>query len=103
MFLLEKVKALQYQLHISIEESNKLSSRLADPLTIPKAYWSILKTFSNNKKIPCILPLFHENKFITDYKEKAELFNHFFQNQCSLLSKEMPSPFSCSPVNREWS
>ena len=43
MFLLEKFKALQYQLHISIEESKEkyyteLSSRLADPLTSP--YWS---------------------------------------------------------------
>ena len=43
MFLLEKFKALQYQLHISIEESKekyytKLSSRLADPLTSPKTY-----------------------------------------------------------------
>ena len=31
---------------------------------------------------------FHENKFITDFKEKAELFNHFFINQCSLLSND---------------
>ena len=91
MFLLKKSKALQYQLQIPIEESKnkyytKLSSRLADPLTSPKTYWSILKTFLNNKKIPCIPPLFHENKFVTDFKEKAELFNHFFVNQCSLLS-----------------
>ena len=89
MFLFEKFKALQYQLNISIEESKekyytKLSNRLADPLTSPKTYWSILKTFLNNKKIPCIPALFHENKFFTDFKEKAELFNHFFVNQCSL-------------------
>ena len=49
MFLLAKFKALQYKLNISIEESKekyytKLSSRLADPLTSPKTYWSILKT-----------------------------------------------------------
>ena len=97
MFLLEKIKALQYQLHISIEESKekyytKLSSRLADPLTSPKTCWSILKTFLNNKKIPCIPPLFHENKFVTDFKEKAELFNHFFVNQCSLLSNNSVLP-----------
>ena len=78
IFPLEKFKALQYQLYISIEEPKekfytKLSSRLADPLTIPKTYWSILKTFLNNKNIPCIPPLFHEK----DFKEKAELFNHF--------------------------
>ena len=46
MFLLEK--SLQYQLQIPIEESKKkyytkLSSRLADPLTSSKTYWSILK------------------------------------------------------------
>ena len=40
MFLLEKFKALRYQLHISIEELKeyytKLSSGLANPLTNPK-------------------------------------------------------------------
>ena len=92
MFLFEKFKALQYQLNISIDESKekyytKLSSRLADPLTSPK---NILK--QQQKKIPCIPPLFHENKFITDFKEKDELFNHFFVNQCSLLSNNSVLP-----------
>ena len=45
----------------------------------------MLKIFLNNKKIPLIPPLFHENRFITDFKEKAELLNSFFSNQCSLL------------------
>ena len=80
MFLLRKPKAFQYQLNISIKESKekyytKLSSRLADPLTSPKTYWSILKTFLNNKKIPCIPPLFHENKLITDFKEQVQCGN----------------------------
>ena len=97
MFLLEEFKRLQYQLHISIKESKekyytKLSSRLADHLTSPKTYWSILKTFLNYKKIPCLALLFHENKFITDVKEKAELFNHFFVNQCSLLNNDSVLP-----------
>ena len=69
-----------------------MSSRLAEPLTSPETYWSILKTFVNNKKIPSILPLFHENKFVTGFKEKAELFNHFFVNQCSLLSNNSVLP-----------
>ena len=85
MFRVKKSKALQYQLRIPNEESKKkcytkLSSRLADPLTGPKTYWSILKTFLNNKKNPSIPPLFQENNFITDFKEKAELFIHFFVN-----------------------
>ena len=86
MFFLKNL-ALQTQLNISIKESEekyytKFSSRLVDPLTNPKTYQSILKKFLNNKNIPCIPPLFHTNKFIT---EKAELLNHFFVNQCSLM------------------
>ena len=97
MFLLEKFKALQYQLPVFIEESKekyytKFSSRLADPLISPKTYWSILKACLNNKKIPCIPPLFHANKFVTDFKEKAELFNPFFVNQCFLLSNNSVLP-----------
>ena len=78
----EKFKTLQYQLNIFIEELKEkyyteLSSRLADPLTSKRTYWSILKTLLNKKNIPWIAPLFHENKFITDFKEQAELFNKF--------------------------
>ena len=36
-----------------------------------KAYWSLLKCFLNIKKIPLIPPLFHENKFVTNFLEKA--------------------------------
>ena len=51
----EKFKTLQHQLNIFIEESKekyytKLSSRLADPLTSKRTYWSILKTLLNKKK-----------------------------------------------------
>ena len=28
--------------------------------------------------MPLIPPLFHENKFVTNFLEKAELFNSFF-------------------------
>ena len=45
-----------------------------DPMTNAKTYWSILKSLLNNKKIPCIPPLFHQNKYVTDFKKKAELF-----------------------------
>ena len=40
----------------------------------------------NNKKIPLIPPLYYDNRFITDFKEKAELFNSFFSKQYSLIS-----------------
>ena len=51
-----------------------------------KANWSLLKSFLNNNKIPRIPPLFHENKFVANFLEKAELFNSFFSKQCSLIN-----------------
>ena len=53
-----------------------------DPATSAKTYWSILKTLLNNKKIPCIPPLFHQGKYVTDFKKKATLLNSFFAKQC---------------------
>ena len=34
-----------------------LASKLNNPITSAKTYWSILKTFYNGKKVPLILPL----------------------------------------------
>ena len=45
-----------------------------------------------NKKIPIILPLFHENKFLTGFKEKSELYNSHFASQCSLISNSSKLP-----------
>ena len=96
MFLFKKFKFLQNQLNVSIESSNqryysKLISKLSNPATSSRTYWSIVKTFLNNKKTH-IPPQFHENKFITNFKEKAELFNTFFANQCTLLNNSSVLP-----------
>ena len=29
-------------------------------------------------------PIFHKNKFIVDFKQKADVFNYFFATQCTL-------------------
>ena len=54
-----------------------------------------MKTFLNNKKIPCIPPLFHDNDFVTDFQKKAEIFNNFFAKQCTVVpnSSILPSVF----------
>ena len=44
------------------------------------------------KFLPSIPPLFHENKFIINFKKKAELFNIFFANQCTLLNNSSVLP-----------
>ena len=53
-----------------------------------------MTTFLNNKKIPCITPHFHENKFLTVVKLKAKLFNTIFAKQCTLLSNNSVLPQS---------
>ena len=99
--IFDKVKCLQNELD-SIIESNKhkyysrLSKKLADSMASTKSYWSTLQIFLNNKKIPCIPLLKHQNKYVTDFKEKAEIFNSFFAEQFSLMnnSRKLPSTFS---------
>ena len=50
-----------------------------------KVYWSLLKIFLKNKKIPIIPALFNENYFITDFKEKAQLLIFSFLNNAPLF------------------
>ena len=49
--------------------------------------------FLIKKTIPCIIPLFHNNTFISKFRDKAELFNTFFADQCTLInnSSEIPA------------
>ena len=96
--LFNKVEYLQNELKSLIEAykekyHSSISKRMTNPLTSTKTYWSILKSFLNNKKIPCIPLLSHPNRYITKYKDKAELINNFFANQCSLIknSNVLPS------------
>ena len=89
---------LQNQLKV-LTESNKeryyfrISKKLLDPMTSEKTYWPILKSLLNNKRIPCIPTIFHQNRYVTDFKKKATLFNCLFAEQCSILnnSSELPS------------
>ena len=48
--------------------------------------------FFKQQKIPLIPPLFHENKFVTNFLEKAEHFNSVFSKQCSLINNGSTLP-----------
>ena len=37
-------------------------------------------------------PLFRQNRYITKYKDNAELFNNFFANQCSVITNSSVIP-----------
>ena len=72
----------------------RISKKLIDPATSAKTYWSILKTLLNSKKILCIHPLFHQGKYVTDFKKKAKLFNSFFAKQCSIIQNSSKLPLT---------
>ena len=42
-----------------------------------------MKTFSNGKKVPVIAPLLFNGAFVTDFQEKANIFNSFCAKQCT--------------------
>ena len=70
------MKSLQNQLKCSIEGNKenyylRVSKTMIDPTTNEKTYWSIFKTLLNNKKLPCIPPLFHQGKNVTNFKTKG--------------------------------
>ena len=65
-------------------------------MTSAKTYWSILKMFLNNKKIPCIPPLFHQGKYVTAFKKKAEPSNSFFAKPCSTIRNSSKLPLTLS-------
>ena len=74
-----------------------MASKLNSIQQSSKAYWSLLKSFLNNKKNPIIPPILHNNALATDFKKKAELFNSYFANQCTLIKSN-----STLPVNVQY-
>ena len=84
--LISSTKALYY---------DNLAKKLNNPLLQANTYWSILKTFYNDKKIPLIPPLLVDDKFVTDIQKKANVFNKFFAEQCTPLNNN-----SSLPVNQ---
>ena len=72
-----------------------LAKNLNNPVLQARTYWSILKSFYNEKKIPIIPPLLVDNNFVTDIQTKANIFNKVFAEQCTPLKNS-----SVLPVNQ---
>ena len=60
------------------EYQSYLSLKLSDTMTNGKTYWSLSKTFYNEKKVPVILSLLTDKKLFSDFEIKANHFNNFF-------------------------
>ena len=69
-----------------------LSKKLNNPNTSAKTYWPLLKSFYKGPKVPLIPPLLVNNKTVSDFTEKANLFNDFFASQCTSISNDSVLP-----------
>ena len=83
------------------EYHSKLAAKLVNPSTRAKTYWSILKTFVNGRKVPVIPPLLINNEFISNFKNKANYFNRFFNQQCTAISTDSSIPSSVNLATNE--
>ena len=83
--LIFSAKALHYE---------NLAKKLNNRLLQAKTYWSILKICYNDKNIPLFPPLLVDDKHVTDIKTKANIFNEYLAEQCTLLKSNSVLPIS---------
>ena len=62
----------------------------------------------NNERIPCIPPVINDNKFLTDFSKKADLFNSLFtktklmKNGTSVFDNNIVLLSSTNPTNDKY-
>jgi len=69
-----------------------LSNKICNPSTGQKTFWSAYKRLSNKKKNTNIPPLFENGKYISNFKQKASIFNNYFAVQCQPFNIESTLP-----------
>ena len=105
--LTTKLETLQNLIYETLESCKSkyyenTSKKLCSKPIAPKYYCSLLQTMLNDKKVPCIPPIFHDNKFVIDFSEKPDLFNSFFVRQCSIIQNNSVLPSSTIPVTDQY-
>ena len=55
-------------------------------------YWSKIKSCYNGRRIPIIEAFSVNGKTITNFKEKANLFNKYLSSQCNPLPNDSKLP-----------
>ena len=63
---------------------SNLGLKLSDPNTGQKCFWTTYKKLINKKAKTNIPPLMENGAFISNCREKADIFNKYFANQCTI-------------------
>ena len=77
--LLQNINNLQAQIRTLIDilkekYFSRISQKLESTSVNTKCYWPLLKLFLNNKKIPCIPPLFRKGFYTKQMRPSLKLF-----------------------------
>ena len=62
----------------------KLGKLISDPSTGQKHFWTAFKRLSNKKTSTNIPPLIENDVYVTNFQEKASIFNDYFAKQCTI-------------------
>ena len=62
----KKLKDIKNEIRLTLKSSKTYYFILSSKKLNQKCYWSILKSFLNGTKFPCIPPIFHNDNFVTD-------------------------------------
>ena len=77
-----------------------IKTKLNDLSLSDKTYWSILKTFYKGKKVLTILLLIN-NKIVTDFQEKGNIFSFFFfAKKCLSIPSSSVLPVNISYMTK---
>ena len=63
-------------------------------MSSPKTCWKILKNIVKQQKNSLYFCFIQDNKYVTDFNKKAELFNLLFTKQCSIIENSSEQPLN---------
>ena len=94
---LEYVKTVQKETKILINGAKYahidiLSKKLCDPKIGQKEFWGAYKRIVNKNNNTNIPPILENGHFVTDFSDKAKIFNHYFAVQCRPLDMHSNLP-----------
>ena len=69
-----------------------MSAKLVNSNTIPKTYQSIIYKSLSNKKTLNIPPVLVNDELVSQFKQKANLFNIYFASQCKTIKNGSKLP-----------
>ena len=55
-----------------------MTNKFEDATAAPKTYWTTINHILYDEKIPAISLLLVDRNFVSNFNEKANLFNNFF-------------------------